>query len=144
MIVFLGAVMYNRRNKMDPLWNDLLIAGYVKGEDGEQVPFLGTVDKIGTAYTDNFIATGFGGYLAMPLLREKWRPDLEEGEARALLEDCMRVLFYRDCRALNRIQIAKVEAGGKGLVSEPFEIETSWDAPSFVRTRGELEGDGGW
>jgi len=141
---YLRAVMYNRRNKMDPLWNDLLIAGYVKNDEGDNVPFLGTVDKIGTAYADNFIATGFGGYLAIPLLREKWRPDLEEGEARALLEDCMRVLFYRDCRALNKIQIAKVEAGGTGLVSDPFEIETSWDAPSFQQVRGGLESDGGW
>lgn len=141
---FLRAVMYDRRNKMDPLWNDLVIAGYTKGEGGNMVPFLGTVDKIGTAFCDNFLATGFGGYLAIPLLREKWRPDLEEGEARALLEDCMRVLFYRDCRALNRIQIAKVEAGGKGLISDPYEIETSWDSPSFRQERAGLESDGGW
>merc|ERR1712071_668914 len=82
---YLRAVMYNRRNKMDPLWNDLIVGGYdyVKKE-----PFLGLVDKIGTAYTDNILATGFGSYLATPILREKWRPDLEEGEARAMLEDC--------------------------------------------------------
>lgn len=35
---------------------------------------------------------------------------MTEGEARALLEDCLRVLFYRDCRALNRIQIGKVRS----------------------------------
>lgn len=140
---YLRAVMYNRRNKMNPLWNDLIVGGFdpAKGE-----PFLGLVDKIGTAYTDNIVATGFGSYLAIPLMREKWRPDMEEGEARALLEDCMRVLFYRDCRALNRIQIAKVEMGEskKALVSEPFEIETSWDSPSFIQPRGQLDGDGGF
>lgn len=136
---YLRAVMYNRRNKMNPLWNDLIIGGYdkVKGE-----PFLGCVDKIGTAYTDNILATGFGAYLATPLLREKWRPDLEEGEARALLEDCMRVLFYRDCRALDRIQIAKVDT--KALVSEPYKIETNWESAAFVAPKGHLEGDGGW
>jgi len=136
---YLRAVMYNRRNKMDPLWNDLIVGGYdyVKKE-----PFLGLVDKIGTAYTDNILATGFGSYLATPILREKWRPDLEEGEARAMLEDCMRVLFYRDCRALNRIQIAKVEmvGNGKALVSEPYDIETNWDSANFVNN----EDDGGW
>ena len=35
---------------------------------------------------ENFIATGFGAYLAIPLIREKWSEDLDEGEARALLE----------------------------------------------------------
>ena len=94
---YLRAVMYQRRNKMNPLWNDVLVAG-MGGEDGSE-PFLGSVDKIGTAYTDDTLATGFGSYLALPIMRERWRPDLEEGEARALLEDCLRVLFYRDCRA---------------------------------------------
>lgn len=142
---YLRAVMYNRRNKMNPLWNDIIIGGYDKAN---RKPFLGLVDKIGTAYTDNILATGFGSYLATPILREKWRPDLEEGEARALLEDCMRVLFYRDCRALNRIQIAKVEmsddADNKALVSEPYEIETNWDSASFIEPKGALDGDGGW
>ena len=40
-------------------------------------------------------SSGFGAYLAIPLIRERWSPDMEEGEARALLEDCLRVLFYR-------------------------------------------------
>ena len=31
------------------------------------------VDLIGTAYEENFIATGFGAYLAIPIIREKWR-----------------------------------------------------------------------
>ena len=50
---------------------------------------------IGTCYEENFIATGFGAYLAIPLIREKWNPRMSEGEARQLLEDCLRVLFYR-------------------------------------------------
>jgi 20S proteasome subunit beta 7 len=137
---YLRAVMYNRRNKMNPLWNDLVVAGF--SAQGE--PFLGFVDKIGTTYEDSFIATGFGSYLAIPILREKFRPDLDEGEARALLEDCMRVLFYRDCRALNRIQIAKVTKEDGCLISDPYEIETEWKSASFVAPKAELDGDGGW
>lgn len=137
---YLRAVMYNRRNKMNPLWNDLVVAGM----DAEGAPFLGWVDKIGTTFEDNLVATGFGSYLAIPLLREKYRPDLQEGEARALLEDCMRVLFYRDCRALNRIQIAKVDQEGDVLISEPYELDTQWDSASFVTPVADLEGDGGW
>jgi 20S proteasome subunit beta 7 len=140
---YLRAVLYQRRNKMNPLWNDLIVAGK---------DFLGYVDKIGTSYTsDSMICTGFGSHLALPILRSKWRPNMTEGEARALLEDCMRVLFYRDCRALNRIQIGKcfgVETNRLGgvAVSEPFEIDTEWDSASFVSTKGGMDdnGDGGW
>jgi 20S proteasome subunit beta 7 len=136
---YLRMVMYSRRNKMNPLWNDLVVAGI-----SDDKPFLGTVDKIGTTVADNFAATGFGSYLAMPLLREKWRPDLTEGEARALLEDCMKVLFYRDCRASCQIQLAKCCAGQEPIVSAPYQLETSWDAESFVQPVADLDGDGGW
>jgi 20S proteasome subunit beta 7 len=137
---YLRAVMYNRRNKMNPLWNDLVVAGF----DAENECFLGLVDKIGTTYEDTYIATGFGSYLALPILREKWNDNLSEGEARALLEDCMKVLFYRDCRALNRIQIAKVTQEGGVLISDPYELETEWSSASFVEPKGQLDGDGGW
>jgi 20S proteasome subunit beta 7 len=122
---FLRAVMYQRRNKGDPLWNQLLVAGHKN-----DAPFLGYVDLIGTAYEENFIATGFGAYLAMPLIRERWSADMEEGEARGLLEDCLRVLYYRDCRATYRIQIAKATAEGT-LVSEPYEISHDWETATY-------------
>ena len=84
-------------------------------------------------------------------MRERWRPDLEEGEARALLEDCLRVLFYRDCRAYNRVQIAKVTRDGGVLVSDPYEIDTKGTAPASSSPRaswtgtegGSLMADGG-
>jgi len=55
---------------------------------------------------------------------------MDEGEARSLLEDCLRVMFHRDCHALNRIQIAKATADGT-LVSEPYEISTEWETACF-------------
>jgi 20S proteasome subunit beta 7 len=143
---YLRAVMYNRRNKMNPLWNDVVVAGFKQNPDGStsETPFLGVVDKIGTAYEDDMLATGFGGYIALPLMREKYRPDMEEGEARALLEDCLRILFYRDCRALNRVQIAKVTKEGGVLVSEPYELDTFWDYKGYVNPKGGMGTDGGW
>jgi len=135
---FLRAQMYQRRNKFDPLWNEVVVAGY----DEEKMAFIGVVDKIGTAYGTNekFIATGFGAYMALPYLRSEYRENMEEGEARALLEDCMRMLFYRDCRAGSRIQISKVEAEGESVVSEPYTLDTSWDSPALM----DLATDGGW
>jgi len=121
---YLRAVLYQRRNKMNPLWNQLVIAGY------KDSPFLGYVDLIGTCYEENFLATGFGAYLALPIIRDRWSANMEEGEARALLEDCLRILFYRDCRASNRIQIAKATEEGT-LISEPYELETDWETANF-------------
>mmetsp|Transcript_24835 Transcript_24835/g.44158 ORF Transcript_24835/g.44158 Transcript_24835/m.44158 type:complete len:250 (-) Transcript_24835:115-864(-) len=135
---YLRAVMYQRRNKMNPLWNNLLIGGFKDGE-----AFLGTVDMIGTAFTDEFVATGFGAHLALPILRKRWHADMEEGEARELLEDCLRVLFYRDCRALNKVQVAKATAEGT-MVSDPYTISTNWSSASFMQNAGNLQGDGGW
>jgi 20S proteasome subunit beta 7 len=42
---YLRAVTYQRRNKGNPLWNQLLVAGYSKDK-----PFLGYVDLIGTCF----------------------------------------------------------------------------------------------
>lgn len=38
----------------------------------------------------------------------------------------MRVMFYRDARALDRIQIATVSASGVD-VGEPFQLQTNWE-----------------
>ena len=107
----------------------MLVAGF-----RDEKPFLGYVDLIGTAYEENYIATGFGAYLAIPIIRDRWVPDMEEGEARALLEDCLRVMFYRDCKASNRIQIAKATRDGT-LVSEPYVLENDWETANFYARR---------
>jgi len=68
--------------------------------------FLGCVDLRGTTWQSTTIATGYGGYIAQPLLRKavEGREDtLTEQEAIKILDDCMRVLFYRDARSLNRV-----------------------------------------
>lgn len=57
--------MYNRRSKFDPFWNNFVVGGI---QDG--VPFLGTVDKLGTAYSDRTICTGYGAHIATPILRD--------------------------------------------------------------------------
>lgn len=122
---YLRAVLYQRRNKFNPLWNLILVAGYQASG-----PFLGYVDLIGTAYEENFIATGFGGYMALPIMRERWHSEMDEGEARALLEDCLRVMFYRDCKASNRIQIAKSTAD-ETIISDPYVLETNWEVATY-------------
>jgi len=108
------------------------------------VQLLGLVDKIGTTYEDKYIATGLGLHLALPIMRKKYRHNMSEEEARDLLEDCMKVLFYRDSRASNRIQIAKVTIDGGVFISKPYTLETRWESEGFTVPKGELEADGGW
>jgi len=120
---YLTRVMYNRRNKMDPLWNSIVVAGFRDNKS-----FLGTVDLLGTCYTDDFIATGYGAHLALPLIRKAWTPDMTKEQATKLLEDCMRVLFYRDARSINKVQIGFVDASGV-TINEPIELQTyHWES----------------
>lgn len=135
---YLQRMMYHRRNKFDPLWNSMVIAGLKEG-----APFLGQVNMIGLAFEGDFLATGFGHHFAMPLLRKQWRADMSEDEARKLLEMCMLVCYYRDCRTLNRIQVGKVTAEGT-TISEPYVMDTKWDYKSFVDPKAGVEFGGSW
>ena len=66
--------------------------------------FLGIVDKLGAAYEEQFTATSFGLYFCLPLLRNLYRENLSEDEARKILEECARVGYYRNCLASNRVR----------------------------------------
>lgn len=124
---YLARVMYNRRSRVNPLWNELVVAGYRDGAS-----FLGYVDMYGSNYEENILATGYGTYLAIPLLRKGWKEDMSEDEARALLEKSMKVCLYRDCRTVNSFTIAKVNAQGCD-VSEPFQLtDLAWTYKRMV------------
>lgn len=71
--------------------------------------FLGFVDKLGTSYKDPLIATAYGGYIAVPLLRKEWTPELTEEAAVQLLKNCMTSLFYRDARSHTKVSTAKIQ-----------------------------------
>jgi 20S proteasome subunit beta 7 len=81
--------------------------------------FLGCVDLHGTTWQASTLATGYGAYIAQPLLRkavEGKENTLTEEEAARILDNCMRVLFYRDARSLNRVSGASVFTYGKSCV----------------------------
>ncbi len=132
---YLTRVLYNRRNKFDPLWNSLVVAGVDKR--GES--FLGTVGMIGSHYTDAHVATGFGAHLARPLFREKHREDMSAAEARALLEECLRVCYYRDKNSINKFQVATITAQG-AQISEPFALPTEWSLKAYQNPSGTTPG----
>ncbi|KDN48437.1 proteasome endopeptidase complex, beta subunit [Tilletiaria anomala UBC 951] len=132
---YLSRYMYQRRSKVDPLWNSFVVGGI---DQSTGAPFLGYVDLLGTTYESTTIATGFGLHLAQPLLRkavEGREDELDESQARRILEDCMKVLFYRDARSINRFQIATINNAGISI-SEPFSAPTSWGFAEGLRGYG--------
>jgi len=133
---YISRVMYNRRSKMDPLWNALVIGGF---QDGKS--FLATCDMMGTQFEDDIVATGFGSHMAIPLMREafqKWGPAITEEQARTTLEECMRVLSYRDCRSLNKLQFARIAAEGVTItkMDEAIVLTQQWQQKMMVNPQG--------
>ncbi|XP_072173606.1 proteasome subunit beta type-4-like [Diadema setosum] len=125
---WLTRVMYNRRTNFNPLWNAFVLGGFHNGES-----FLGIVDKIGVAYESPHVASGFGAYVALPLLREAYEKNnsMTEQEARAVMERCLKVLFYRDARSFNRYEIAVVTEKGV-TIDPPASSQTNWDIAPMV------------
>jgi 20S proteasome subunit beta 7 len=154
---FLARVLYNRRCKQNPLWNEIITAGFEKknkdnnnnnnnnnnmddnngngnnnnnNEDGES--FLGYVDLYGSNFiSKDSVATGFGSYMASPILRQGFRPNMSYDEAKALLEKAMTVLVYRHCRTINKFQIATITKDGP-QISAPYVLPTFWEHSRFV------------
>ncbi|KAL6129081.1 hypothetical protein ACLB2K_072434 [Fragaria x ananassa] len=128
---YLSCVMYNRRNKFNPLWNSFVLAGVKKkpGLDKSET-YLGLVNMIGVNFEDDHVATGFGNHLARPILRDEWREDLSFEEGVRLLEKCMRVLLYRDRSAVNKLQIANITEKGV-TISQPYSLKIFWGFSAF-------------
>ncbi len=131
---FIADHNYRRRMKMDPLWCTTVLAGHNK-QSNEL--FLGMTDLYGTKVEANFILTGLAAHYCQVLMQNAWREDLTEAEARAIIEDCMRVMFYRDKKSLDNIQISTVTAAGVTM-DEPIRIDSTWDLQYYQKMTNEF------
>lgn len=135
---YLSKVMYKRRSDINPLWNQILVAGL----DGDEKPFLASVDLLGTTFSSPTLATGFGAHLAQPLLRqvvasEEDVPSVTREKAIEAVKECMKVLFYRDARSLDRYSIAVVTKAGGVELKEDEQLENqSWAFAEAIRGYG--------
>lgn len=141
---YLSRVMYGRRNKMDPLWNAIIVGGF--NDDG--TPFLRYVDLLGVTYGSSTLATGFGSHLAIPLLRQLIPSDAEyvnvtEGQARESVENSMRVLYYRDARAADKYSLVTIRRGEQGVevsFEKDLKVENqSWRFAKDIRGYGSAQ-----
>lgn len=116
---YLTRLMYNRRSKMNPLWNAIIVAGF--DDEGELV--LKHVDLLGVTYSSPTLATGFGNHLAIPLLRQKVESEedvakLNKEEAIKTVKECMKILFYRDARSWDKYSLCVIEKSSKSITIE--------------------------
>ncbi|KAK4232393.1 nucleophile aminohydrolase [Podospora fimiseda] len=137
LFTFLKKQMYHCRNHFDPLWNQILIAGF----DDERKPFLSSVDLRGTSFSAPSLATGFGAALAQPIMRkyadtEEQAAKLTREEAVEIVKECMKVLFYRDARSLDRYSIAVVTKDGIDLKENEQLEKQSWAFAERIKGYG--------
>ncbi|AAS53629.1 AFR258Wp [Eremothecium gossypii ATCC 10895] len=133
---YLASLMYQRRSKLNPLWNAIIVAGV---EDGQA--FLRYVDLKGVKYSAPSLATGFGAHMAIPLMRkvadaEKDVAGVDLSIARATILESMKVLFYRDARSSRRFSLAIID-NDAGVSMEQLEVENmTWGFAKDIRGYG--------
>jgi 20S proteasome subunit beta 7 len=134
---YMSKVMYKRRSDFNPLWNHILVAGL----DEDDKPFLASVDLLGTTFSSPTLATGFGAHLAQPILRkavpdEKTAETLDVEKAVEVVRECMKVLFYRDARSLDKYSIAVIDEEGVELEEDEKLEKQSWAFAEGIRGYG--------
>jgi len=86
------------------------------------------------------LATGFGAHLAVPILRKHVPDDeasqnLSEEDAKKIIEECMKVLWYRDARSGVTYSWAVVKK--EGVEEGKKEIENqSWKFAEMIKGYG--------
>lgn len=134
---YLSKLMYSRRSDFNPLWNQILIAGL----DSESAPYLASVDLRGTTFTAPALATGFGSALAIPIMRRYAETDeealkLSREEAVDIVKECMKVLFYRDARSMDKYSIAVVTKEGVEIKEDEQLEKQSWAFADRIKGYG--------
>ncbi|KAL5363757.1 nucleophile aminohydrolase [Aspergillus floccosus] len=134
---YLSKVLYKRRSEFNPLWNHILVVGF----DGEKKPFLSSADLLGTTYSAPHLATGFGAHLAIPILRRLFpeeRPveQVTKEEAVAALRECLKVLWYRDARSLDKYSLAIITEGGIEMHEDQRLEAQSWAFAETIKGYG--------
>lgn len=133
---YIARMHYEKRNKGNPLWNHHLIGGM----DKEGKKFLGVVDLYGNTFEGNHLVTGMAHYFCNVLLANAWHENITEAEAKKLLEDCFRVLFYRDKSMSDKIQFTVVTKDGV-KIEEPYTFDSEWNFEDFKMKTNEITRD---
>jgi 20S proteasome subunit beta 7 len=123
---WLTRVYYNRRSKFDPLWNQVVVAGF---DPATNEPFLGCVTSLGYSWQDSVVASGMGDYLAKPYMRTKQDANNNKPftfqQAQQLVKQSMDILYARDKMQWGKYQVVNVDQSGFSK-TEPQRSEIDW------------------
>ena len=117
---------------MDPLMNTSLVGGF----DSKGNKYLAYIDMYGTLIEADYSVTGMAQYFCKVLLASYAKPDMTEAQARQVLEECMRVLIYKDARASERVQFCTITPKGVAI-EKPIEIKSNWMHRQFIEKTNE-------
>ncbi|CAI2003811.1 hypothetical protein SEUBUCD646_0F01130 [Saccharomyces eubayanus] len=135
---YLATVMYQRRSKMNPLWNAIIVAGVES--NGDQ--FLRYVNLLGVTYSSPTLATGFGAHMANPLLRkvvdrESDIPKTTLQTAEEAIVNAMKVLYYRDARSSRSFSLAIIDKKTGLTFKKNLQVENmKWDFARDIKGYG--------
>lgn len=124
-------ILYQKRSEAAPISVSAIICGINRKKNeifentDEKGRMLGVVNSKGNFWFEDSVAISFSSNFVLPILRERNLDDLEKEEAVKLMEECFRILCYKDCRSTNNIQIGIVEEGNVEIL-EPYNISTDW------------------
>lgn len=84
---------------------------------------------------DKVICTGYGAHIATPLLRDVLdkKPVLTLAEARAQIERCLEVLYYRDARSYPKYQLGIIDSEQGVSVEGPLEVPQNWNVAYTIK-----------
>ena len=80
--------------------------------------------------------TGLSLYYCQVLMENNWREDMTEDEARKLICDCIGVMFCRDKRTTDNVQIVTITEGGVTM-HEPIHVDTQWSLNWYLTDTNE-------
>ena len=131
---YLSNVHYRKRMKVDP-WLCSTVVGGVRKDNGEL--FLGCSDFFGTKIERDYILTGMAAYYCNVLMEADWSMNMTEAAARKMMEKCLSVLYLRDKKASDEIQICKVTREGV-VIDKPYTIASEWGIRDFKERNNEF------
>lgn len=135
---YLSHICYNKRSKMDPYWNTTIVGGFNNDE-----PFMNSIDQFGTKYERNWLVSGFASYFAGPIMEQNVPTDhklITRERAIELIDHLLRVLFYRDAAAGDRINYGVMEKNNQGepeFTVHHKKLTTNWEHEKFKTSHNE-------
>ena len=115
--------------KGDPVFVSAILAGI---DRNKKEAFLGCSDHHGMKLQKDYFITGLANHYCGVLFTNNWKPDMTYDEAKELIETCIRVMFIRDKKAFDQIQISTITFADGVKMGVPYKVVVSQNLPFFT------------